>query len=208
MAFRPKPSYQGQTQFKNGYSSLLVLYTHPYHYTVRSHIKKLRGKQKCPLCSEDHTFEECQNRENKKCSNCGGSHSAGFKGCTVFVKAQEIKQLSHQKKITYSEATKQINLINKMENQTKQTPVTENVNQEQIINKIFEKVKDQSKQNKDQIVEEIIEQVQTQNKQNEEQIFGKIVEQIQTKTKENEEKTIEELSDNIVYTVKNKGISK
>ena len=77
--------------------------------------KNCRGKQKCPLCSEDHTFEECQNRENKKCSNCGGSHSAGFKGCIVFVKAQEIKQLSHQKKITYSEATTQINLINKME---------------------------------------------------------------------------------------------
>ena len=101
--------------------------------------KNCRGKQKCPLCSEDHTFEECQNRENKKCSNCGGSHSAGFKGCIVFVKAQEIKQLSHQKKITYSEATKQINLINKMENQTKQTLVAENVNEEQIINKVFEK---------------------------------------------------------------------
>ena len=27
--------------------------------------KNCRGKQKCPLCSEDHTFEECQNRENK-----------------------------------------------------------------------------------------------------------------------------------------------
>ena len=142
--------------------------------------KNCRGKQKCPLCSEDHTFEECQNRENKKCSNCGGSHSAGFKGCMVFVKAQEIKQLSHQKKITYSEATKQINLINKMENQTKQTLVAENVNEEQIINKVFEKVKDQSKQNKDQTVDEIIEQVRTQNRQNEGQIVGKIIDQIQT----------------------------
>ena len=93
----------------------------------------------------------------------GGSHSAGFKGCAVFVKAQEIKQLSHQKKITYSEATKQINLINNMENHTKQTPVTENVNEDQIISKAFEKVKNQSKQNKEQVVDEIVEQVQTQN---------------------------------------------
>ena len=89
-----------------------------------------------------------------------------------------------------------------MENQTKQTLVAENVNEEQIINKVFEKVKDQSKQNKDQIVEEIIEQVQTQNRQNEEQIVGKIIEQIQTKNKENEEKTIAEISDNILVKTK------
>ena len=36
----------------------------------------------------------------KKCTNCGDSHSAGFKGCPVFVKAKEINELSHQKKIT------------------------------------------------------------------------------------------------------------
>ena len=163
--------------------------------------KNCRGKQKCPMCSENHTFDECQDRENKKCSNCGGSHSAGFKGCVVFVKAQEIKQLSHQKKITYSEATKQINL-NNVENQTKQTPATENVNEDQIINKVFEKVKNQSKQDKEHIVDEIVEQVQTQNKQNEEQIVHKIVEQIQTKTKENEEKTFEKISDSILLKTK------
>ena len=36
-------------------------------------------------------------------------------------KAQEIKEFSHQKKITYAEATKEMNLINNSENQTKQT---------------------------------------------------------------------------------------
>ena len=36
-------------------------------------------------------------------------------------KAQEIKEFSHQKKITYAQATKEMNLINNSENQTKQT---------------------------------------------------------------------------------------
>ena len=83
--------------------------------------KNCRGKHfQCPFWGDNHSFDECQNRDNKKCSNCGGAHSAGFKGCPVFMKAQEIKEFSHQKKITYAEATKQINLINISENQTKQ----------------------------------------------------------------------------------------
>ena len=196
------------SQLYLGYRRLTVkeFVPHPvrcYKCQKFSHISKnCRGKQKCPVCSQNHTFDECQNRQNKKCSNCGGSHLAGFKGCTVFVKAQEIKQLGHQKKITYSEATKQINLINNMENQTKQTLVTEYVNEDKIINKVFEKVNNQFKQNKDQFVDEIVEQVQTQNKQNEEQIVGKITEQIQSKTKENDEKTIEKISDNILLKTK------
>ena len=96
---------------------------------------------------------------------------AGFKGCPVFVKAKEIKEFSHLKKITYAEATKQINLIKNMENQTKQTSVIKNANEDQIINKILEKVENQSKQNKEQIVDEIVEQIHSQNKQNEEQII-------------------------------------
>ena len=164
--------------------------------------KNCRGKQKCPLCSENHSFVECQNKENKKCTNCGGSHSAGFKGCPVFVKAKEIKEFSVKKKITYAEATKQIKLIKNMENQTEQTPVVENINEDQVINKIFEKIINQSKQNKEQIVDEIVEQMHTQNKQNEEQIIDKIVEQVETKSKENEEKTLEKISDNILVKTK------
>ena len=164
--------------------------------------KNCRGKQKCPLCSENHSFDECQNIENKKCTNCGGSHSAGFKGCPVFVKAKEIKEFSHLKKITYAEATKQINLIKNMENQTNQTSVIKNANEDQIINKILEKVENQSKQNKEQIVDEIVEQIHSQNKQNEEQIIDKIIEQVQTKSKENEEITIEKISDNILVKTK------
>ena len=110
--------------------------------------KNCRGKLKCPFCSDNHSYDQCQNRGNtcnRKCSNCGGSHSAGFKGCPVFMKAQEIKEFSHQKKITYAEATKQINLINNSEKQTKQTP--EKINEDKIISEVFEKVKSQSKQN-------------------------------------------------------------
>ena len=162
--------------------------------------KNCRGKQRCPFCGENHSFDECQNKDNKKCSNCGGSHSAGFKGCPIFVKAQEIKEFSHQKKITYAEATKQINLINDSENQTKQT--LEKMNEDKIINKVFEKVKTQSKQNQEQIVNEIVDQVQSQNIQNQEQIVEKVIEQVQTNTKENEEKTIEKISDNILLKTK------
>ena len=31
--------------------------------------KNCRGKQNCPLCSQNHSFDECQNKENKKCTN-------------------------------------------------------------------------------------------------------------------------------------------
>ena len=135
-----------------------------------------------------------------KCSNCGGSHSAGFKGCPVFMKDQEIKEFGHQKKITYAEATKQINLINNSENQTKQTP--EKINEVKIINKVFEKVKTKSKQNQEQIDNEIVDQVQSQNKQNQEHIVEKEIQQVQSNTKENKEKNIEKISDNILLKTK------
>ena len=162
--------------------------------------KNCRGKQICPFCGDNHSFDKCQNRDNKKCSNCGGSHSAGFKGCLLFVKAKKIKEFSHQKNITYAEATKQINLVSNSENQTKQT--SEKINEDQIISKVFEKVKTQSKENQEQIVNEIVVQVQSQNKQNQEQIVEKVIEQVQTNTKENEEKTIEKISDNIMLKTK------
>ena len=153
---------------------------------------------KCPFCSDNHPFDHCQNRDNRKCSNCGGSHSALFKGCPVFMKAQEIKEFSHQKKITYAEATKQINLIINSENQNKQTP--EKINED--ISEVFEKVKSQSKQNQEQLVNEIVDQVHSQNKQNQEQIVEKVIEQVQSNTKENEEKTTEKISDNIFLKTK------
>ena len=165
--------------------------------------KNCRGKLKCPFCGDNHSFDKCQNSDNKKCSNCGGSHSAGFKGCSVFMKAQEIKEFSLQKKISYAEATKQINLINNSENQTKQTQQTlEKINEDKIISEVFEKVKSQSKQNQEQIVNEIVDQVHSQNKQNQEQIVEKVIEQVQSNAKENEEKNIEKISDNILLKTK------
>ena len=100
------------------------------------------------------------------------------------------------------EASKQINLIKNMEHQTEESPVIEKANEDQIINKVMEKVNNQSKQNKEQIVDEIVEQMHTRNKQNEELIIDKIVEQVQTRSKENEVKTIEKISDNILVKTK------
>ena len=155
-----------------------------------------RSKQKCPVCSEEHSFEQCQNKDKKKCSNCGGNHSAGYKGCQVFKEAKEIKELSYQKKITYAEATKQM----KFPNPQNQTTVTENNNhnEEVIVNKVFEKVQIQSNQNQEHIVDKIAQKVQTENKQCEEKIVDKIIDKVQTQYKENEEEIIDKISNRIM----------
>ena len=60
------------------------------------------------ICSNNHTYENCNNKQNVKCCNCGQSHSAGYKGCEEFLKAKKIKEFSHNNRISYAEATKQI----------------------------------------------------------------------------------------------------
>ena len=71
-----------------------------------------RGTTKCPICGNNHTFEQCDNKQNRKCCNCRLSHSAGYKGCEEFLKAKKIKQFSHSNKISYAEATKQLKTTN------------------------------------------------------------------------------------------------
>lgn len=51
----------------------------------------------CVICANVHSTNQCpENRENataKKCSNCGGSHTANYRGCPVFTALKnKIKQ--------------------------------------------------------------------------------------------------------------------
>ena len=70
------------------------------------------------------------------------------------MKAKKIKEFSHQKNITYAEATKQINLVSNSENQTKQT--SEKINEDQIISKVFEKVKSSLKKIKNKLLMKLL----------------------------------------------------
>ena len=48
--------------------------------------KKCRSKTpKCPHCAGPHTHQQCKNRKNRKCANCGlTTHGAAYAGCSVF----------------------------------------------------------------------------------------------------------------------------
>ena len=35
----------------------------------------------CPVCVGPHKYADCTNMDNRKCANCGGSHSAGYRDC-------------------------------------------------------------------------------------------------------------------------------
>lgn len=53
-----------------------------------------RAKAHCAKCGRDHEYGKCAEGIKIKCCNCGGEHSAAYKGCEA------------HKKITYAEAIK------------------------------------------------------------------------------------------------------
>lgn len=58
------------------------------------HTKKYcRLDPKCPRCTGDHRIDACPNlSQTAKCANCGGQHSALYKGCPSFQKFNPHKQ--------------------------------------------------------------------------------------------------------------------
>ena len=72
------------------------------------------GQEKCGICSKRHNAKECpeinKSTEEKesKCPNCGGKHSASYRGCPKFKIAREITtiQFTSDSKMTYAEAIK------------------------------------------------------------------------------------------------------
>ena len=56
-------------------------------------------KPVCVKCSEDHRTEDCQKskKSKAKCANCGEAHTANWKGCSAYKKAEE---KAHPKKVS------------------------------------------------------------------------------------------------------------
>ncbi|GBM19885.1 hypothetical protein AVEN_186155-1 [Araneus ventricosus] len=49
---------------------------------------------KCVLCAEEHDSRTCPNKRNPeftpKCANCGGPHTASYRGCPNFPKIKKV----------------------------------------------------------------------------------------------------------------------
>ena len=146
--------------------------------------KNCRGTTICPICSNNHTFDNCDNKQNVKCCNCGLKHSAGYKGCEEFIKAKQIKEYSHSNKLSYAEATKQLRTNNV-------TVLHQNTQDHTKANEKNEKVENQT--NEAAIVEKVVEQIQTQTKENEKQIMDQIMEKVQSQTTEYEDEITEKI---------------
>lgn len=69
-----------------------------------------RGKQRCGKCGgEDHEYGKCNEGTKIKCCNCGGEHSAAYKGCEAHKRAAEVQRIRVEGKLTYAEAIKETN---------------------------------------------------------------------------------------------------
>lgn len=75
-----------------------------------------RGKRRCGKCGgEDHEYGQCKEGTSVKCCNCGGSHSAAYKGCQAHKKASEVQRVKVEEKLTYAEAIKKVDGRRKLE---------------------------------------------------------------------------------------------
>lgn len=75
-----------------------------------------RSNIRCPRCAQEHDFANCPLNTNDnqnsaitlKCPNCGGDHSAAFKGCRSYITAREITTIKVTNRISYAEAAKKV----------------------------------------------------------------------------------------------------
>lgn len=51
-----------------------------------------RGPIRCKVCAGAHNHKECTSRQNPRCANCGGGHSAAFGGCPIKRAASTIRK--------------------------------------------------------------------------------------------------------------------
>jgi len=58
----------------------------------------------CPRCSGSHSFAECTKKDQPKCSNCHGDHSAAWSGCPKYVQIQNSLKVSVTEKISFRDA--------------------------------------------------------------------------------------------------------
>lgn len=104
--------------------------------------EKCNAKQKCPKCAQEHTYEQC-NQTNTKCTNCGGNHSAGYKGCEKYLDAKHITEMSAINRISYAQAAKIVNNENKNQ-QTKEQQKTQQKTKSEKSKQTVTKSNDQS----------------------------------------------------------------
>lgn len=68
-----------------------------------------RGRQRCGKCGgEDHEYGKCSENTKAKCCNCGGEHSAAYKGCEAHKRAAQVQRVRVEEKLTYAEAIKKV----------------------------------------------------------------------------------------------------
>lgn len=51
-----------------------------------------KGKTRCGKCGHC-LYENCMERTDLKCSNCGDKYSAAYKGCAAVVHAKEVQKI-------------------------------------------------------------------------------------------------------------------
>ena len=65
-------------------------------------ISECNNAQQCPRCGGEHQLKDCQqDKKTPKCANCGGNHSAAYKGCKAY---QE--KATEKRKQTYADMLK------------------------------------------------------------------------------------------------------
>ena len=83
--------------------------------------KECRNATRCLRCSQEHSVKECTvQKENAKCSNCGGAHATVYRGCPAYQqKLTEASRKINENK--YSDVAKNF----KPQKNTELTPQTE-----------------------------------------------------------------------------------
>jgi hypothetical protein len=68
-----------------------------------------KSSEACFRCGEeDHDGKSCH--KEHKCKNCKGDHMASSKKCPIWIKEKEIQKVKAEKRITYHEAKKLVNM--------------------------------------------------------------------------------------------------
>ena len=57
----------------------------------------------CKACADKHKFEVCPNKEEKKCTNCIGGHSAESKDCPKYLETKIVVRRAAEERILYQE---------------------------------------------------------------------------------------------------------
>lgn len=66
-----------------------------------------RSAQRCARCGDNHSSIDCPTtKDNFKCPNCKGNHSAAYGGCQVFKEAKEVNVVAATKRISFPAARK------------------------------------------------------------------------------------------------------